>query len=228
MTGVLLQVRLDSTRLPNKALLKLKDLTITEHALRALLNVDAQKYIVVTTEDSIGQLEPLITKWGWDYHIGSKENVLERFVGAIRKFNLDRIIRATGDNPLVSAKMANILIKEHIKLKNNYSGYLNSPLGTGVEVVESSSLIEAYTKTNQKYDMEHVTPYIYNNRDKFKVFQEDAPDDFLMPGTRVTIDTKEDFIRIEKLYNELYYGDIIEIESVVKWLKQKQLLYTPI
>lgn len=228
MTGVLLQVRLDSTRLPNKALLKIKDLTLIEHAMRALSNVNADKYVIVTTLDSIKELKPYIKKWGWDYFIGSKEDVLGRFIGATEFFKLTRIVRATGDNPLVSSRLTNRLLDTHKTLRNDYSGFLNNPLGTGVEVVEVHSLIEAHYNTREDYDREHVTPYLYNNKDKFKVFQEDAPEEYLSPGSKVTIDTIEDFNNVEKLYNELYYGDIIEIESVVKWLKQKQLLYTHI
>ena len=55
MRGVLLQVRLDSTRLPEKALLKLKDLTVIEHAMRALKQIDADVFVLVTTEESFNK-----------------------------------------------------------------------------------------------------------------------------------------------------------------------------
>lgn len=221
MRGILIQVRLDSTRLPNKALLKLKGVTLIEHALRSLKKVNAERYIVVTTEDSIGKLEPIITSEGWDFVVGPKEDVLKRFIMAIDQFGLTQIVRATGDNPLVSWELANILIDRHSQLGNDYSGFLNNPLGTGVEVVESKALKIAYNSTNLPYDREHVTPYLYNNREHFKVYQEDAPNPYILKGTSVTVDTKDDFIRIEKLYNQLYHKDTIAIESVIKWLKKE-------
>lgn len=222
MTGVLLQVRLDSTRLPGKALLKIKDLTMIEHAMKSLLKVKVDKHIVVTTSDSIEQLKPLLEKWKWNYFVGSKNNVLERFIGAIREYGLTKIIRATGDNPLVSHELANILLDKHNNSKNDYSGFLNNPLGTGIEVVEVDALAKAFQKSVNDYDKEHVTPYIYNNKDLFKVYQEDAPDKYILKNSTVTVDTSADFARIEKLYNELYHGETISIESVIKWLKQEQ------
>ncbi|OQY40342.1 MAG: hypothetical protein B6229_01950 [Spirochaetaceae bacterium 4572_7] len=226
MRGVLLQVRLDSSRLPEKALLPLQDLTVIEHAMRSLKEVHAEKYVVVTTEDSYSKLFPLTKKWGFDIFIGSKNNVLKRYVDAIDFFNLNQIVRATGDNPLVFSTLANRLIELHNSNNNDYSGFLNNPIGTGVEVVNSSVLKIALSKTTQNYDKEHVTPYIYNNKAQFKVFQGDAPEEFLFKNSFATIDTVEDFNRIEKLYDELYYGDIIRAESVIQWLKKEQLSYT--
>lgn len=228
MRGVLLQVRLDSTRLPGKALLKLEDYTVIEHAMRALKKVDADKYIVVTTEDSYDTLLPITELLGFEIVVGSKENVLERFVKAIQQYKLTQIVRATGDNPLVSWELANMLISKHNIEKNEYSGFLNNPIGTGVEVVNSNILIRALKESRKPYDREHVTPYIYNNKELFKVFQGDAPTDYILPQSYVTIDTKEDYNRIEKLFHELYHGEIISIESVIKWLKKEQLSYIPI
>lgn len=225
MTGVLLQVRLDSTRLPGKAVLKIKDLTIIEHAMKSLKRVNADKYILVTTSDSINILKPYALKWGFKIFEGSKENVLERFIKAIHKFQLTRIIRATGDNPLVSHELANMLIEYHMKEGNDYSGYLNNPVGSGVEVVEVDALLKAYNSTIDRYDQEHVTPYIYKNKEMFKVFQGDAPEQYLLKNSFVTIDTQEDFNRIEMLYNQLYHGEIIPLESVIKWLKKEQYSY---
>lgn len=227
MRGVLLQVRLDSTRLPEKALLDIKGYKLIEHAMRALKKVDAQHYILVTTEDSYNKLEPLADKWGFSVFTGSKENVLERFIKAIEKYGLKQIVRATGDNPLVSFELANMLIKKHNMGKFDYSGFMNNPIGTGVEVVNTSALVKSFKETESMYDKEHVTPYIYKNPNIFKVFQMDAPEQFILHNSYVTVDTEEDFNRIEKLYNDIYCGEIISLESVINWLKKEQLSYIP-
>ena len=225
MRGILLQVRLDSARLPNKALLKLNDQSVIEHAMIALKKVDADKFIVVTTEDSYKSLEPLTKKLGFEIFVGSKNNVLERYIKAIEHFNLDQFIRATGDNPLVSFELANILIKKHNSEQNDYSGFLNNPVGTGVEVVNAKALKKAYKNGTDHYEKEHVTPYIYRNKELFKVFQGDAPKKYLLRNSFVTIDTIEDYKRIEKLYHELYHNEIISIESVIHWLKKEESSY---
>lgn len=228
MRGVLLQVRLDSSRLPEKALLKIEDLTVIEHAMRSLIKIDADEFVIVTTKDSYHRLQPFAIKHGFKIFYGSKNDVLKRYVDAIKYYKLDQIIRATGDNPLVSYELANKLISHHNKHGFDYSGYLNNPVGTGIEVVNSNVLLEADIKTELGYDREHVTPYIYNNNKIYKVFQGDSPKEFLFRDSFVTIDTKEDYNRIVNLFHELYHGEIISIERVVKWLKQEQLSYTRI
>lgn len=225
MRGVILQVRLDSTRLPNKAILQVGNLTIIEHAMRSLREVEADSYIIVTTDDSYDTLKPLADCWGYETVVGSKEDVLARFIKAIDKFGLTQIVRATGDNPLVSSLLANRLISLHNSSGNDYSGFLNNPVGTGVEVVEVDALKKAYIETKTRYDREHVTPYLYKNPELFQVFQGDAPKEYLLPDSYVTLDTTEDFKRIEKLYDELYDGQIISLESVIEWLKKEQLSY---
>jgi spore coat polysaccharide biosynthesis protein SpsF len=107
LTAVFLQVRLDSSRLPRKALLELAGVTVLEHAMQALDLVRADIRVLLTTKDSAAELKPIAESAGWNMFIGSKDDVLDRFVMAAREFNADRIIRATGDNPLVSAEMAN-------------------------------------------------------------------------------------------------------------------------
>ncbi len=227
MRGVLLQVRLDSSRLPGKALLDIQGMSIIEHAMRSLKKVDADRYILVTTEDSYEKLTPFAKEWGFDIFYGSKENVLERFIKAIKKYNLKQIVRATGDNPLVSYELANELIVKHNTEGYDYSGFINNPVGTGVEVVNTDALLTAYEDSSDNYDLEHVTPYIYNNKHMFKVFQGDSPKKYILKESFVTVDTKEDFLRIEKLYKQMYHGEIIQLESVVQWLKEEQLSYIP-
>ncbi len=228
MTGVILQVRLDSTRLPGKALLKLEDRTVIEHAMRSLKKVETDIHIVATTSDSVEVLKPLAEKMNFEIYTGSKENVLSRFIGAIKKYNLSQFVRATGDNPLVSWELANILIELHRENNFDYSGFINNPVGTGVEVVNSDVLINLETLTQDKYDLEHVTPYLYRNKDKYKVFQNDAPQKYILKDSFVTIDTKADYDRIVKLFHELYHGETIPVESVIEWLKKERLDYTRI
>ena len=169
MTAVFLQVRLDSTRLPEKALIKIRNLTIIEHAMRALKQIGTDKYFLLTTKECIEKLKPLADKWGFDLFSGSKDDVLDRFVQAARKWKIKPVIRATGVNPLVSSELAIEVLREHNSLSAEYSNWTDAPLGTGIEIIETKALVKADLQTDSIYDREHVTPWIYNNPDRFKL-----------------------------------------------------------
>lgn len=218
--AVFLQVRLDSSRLPGKALLKIEDMTLIEHAMRSLRRIPADQYLLLTTEDSVEQLSPFAEKWGFIPFTGPKDDVLLRFIRAVRKFKIKTLIRATGDNPLVSGPLAEEVLKEH-KLKGaDYSNWPGAPLGTGIEVVETKALESALVQSREAYDHEHVTPFIYNNPDKFNLNIHPVPEKY-RNDKKVSVDTPEDFENIRNLFSVLYRSEPIELEDLIEYLKKE-------
>ena len=63
--------------------------------------------------------------------------MLDRFCRAAARFGVRRVVRATGDNPLVSPAQVRSLLELHAAQGWQLSHYLGPPLGTGVEVVEA-------------------------------------------------------------------------------------------
>ncbi len=138
MTAVFLQVRLSSQRYPRKALALLGDRTVFERCLQALSAVKTALHVVVTEPQSLAELSPLARALGWDVFSGPEDHVLERFVLAAREFRVTTVVRATGDNPLVSAHLANLLLARHLRKTSQYSGFQGRPLGSGVEFLDYS------------------------------------------------------------------------------------------
>jgi spore coat polysaccharide biosynthesis protein SpsF len=219
-TAIILQIRLDSARLPRKALLKLCGEPLSVHVMRSLKRVRADSYILATTEDSREELEPLARLCGFDFFAGPKQDVLARYCQAIRAFGVERVVRATGDNPLVSAKLANLLLERRAALPADYSGYLGMPTGMGVEVVEAAALLKAEAESLDPFEHEHVCPYLYRHPELFKIDRPEAPPEYLLgKGASVTVDTQADFDAIEALFKQLYRGKPLEDETVLAYLK---------
>jgi len=213
--AVMLQVRLDSSRLPGKALLKLGDLTVIEHAMRALLLVSCDHHLLVTDQESARLLEPIADKWGFSLFAGPKDDVLKRYALAVDHLGADRVIRATGDNPLVSPFMANRLLELQIDGRWDYSGFIGPPLGTGVELLRASALLEADREATEPYEREHVSPFLYKRPDRFLIARIEAPEELSAPDMRVTLDTQEDYHLLRQLYAECYRGEPIEIDQII-------------
>ncbi len=222
MTGLFLQVRLDSSRLPRKALLPLGGTVVVSHAMRALRKVDAACYALLTDEESAGELAPYAEAEGFSLFVGEKEDVLKRYSDAARYYRVDRIIRATGDNPLVSGSCAREICRLHLDAEADYSGFVGLPLGTGVECVETSALLEADRLADSRYDREHVCPYLYRHPEDFLVYRPEAPQRCRLPDARVTLDTKEDYARLQELYRIAYRGRPIEIRELIHTLTTHQ------
>ncbi|MBI9098977.1 MAG: methyltransferase domain-containing protein [Spirochaetaceae bacterium] len=223
VTAVCLQVRLDSARLPEKALITIEDMTIIEHAMRALCEVHGDLFLLLTTEECLERLKPLAAKWGFKIFCGPKDDVLLRFVQAADAYNIGTIIRATGDNPLVSASIANEVLDEHFLLGVDYSNWTDAPLGTGVEIVEARVLKQALKETDNKYDHEHVTPWIYKNPGVFSLNIHQVPRKYLLKD-KVSLDTPEDLKKIKEIYSCIYKKRPVLIEELVEYLKQDILL----
>lgn len=219
MTGVFLQVRIDSTRLHGKALLPLEDYSVIEHAMRNLKVVNADVFALLTESSSALQLTHFAEKWGYEVFVGDKDNVLKRYADAIQHFSVRTVVRATGDNPLVSGKLANQILEYHHVKNADYSGFAGIPLGTGVEIVNGEALLTAHRLSEDIYEKEHVTPYLYFRDDKFIINRVPAPAEYYCPNGRVTMDTEEDYALIKRIYRQLYQGQPIEIQALVSWLR---------
>jgi spore coat polysaccharide biosynthesis protein SpsF len=219
-TGLFLQVRLDSTRLYKKALLPLKNGNVIEHVMRALRMVKADVYALLTNQSSVEQLSTFAEKEGFTVFVGPDSDVLKRYWMAAKHHGVDIIIRATGDNPLVSAAMCTQILKIHVEKSADLSHFLGLPLGTGVEVVSKEALNRMHREAKDSSEREHMTTYIYRNRKSFKVVEQTCPKRYFFPDAKVSLDTEDDYRLIVNIFYDLYRSKPIEIGSLVRWLRR--------
>jgi spore coat polysaccharide biosynthesis protein SpsF len=218
VTGVLLQVRLGSTRLPGKALLELAGRTVIEHAMRSLRRLPVSAHLLVTDAQSAPALHEPAARCGFRVFVGPQENVLERFVLAAREFELDEIVRATGDNPLVSWELARLAVAVRRRADADYVGFDGPPLGTGVEVVRTAALETALRESDDPYDAEHVTPFLYRHPEWFTVVRVPAPGAYHAPRARVTLDTADDLRELSAIFEDVYDGAPVPVLRLVRRL----------
>ncbi|MCF7915898.1 MAG: NTP transferase domain-containing protein [Spirochaetaceae bacterium] len=226
--GVFLQVRLDSTRLPQKALLPLSGKPVVELAMEALKKVPADVYALVTDRDSYQALSGYADAVGFETFLGPKDDVLQRYADAIKYFQVDTVIRATGDNPLVSGECGALLLELYTQnceeYRIDYSGFDGLPVGTGVECVRAEALLRANREAESSYDREHVCPYLYNHPDFFKVYRPVAPKECFFPKMRVTLDTDQDYRRLQTIFNTLYSGKPITTRQLIREISQHHVI----
>ena len=224
MTAVILQARVDSKRLPGKALLPLDNKPIVLRVMEALNHIPADERILACPQDSLLAFTPLAKEAGFKIFSGPKEDVLNRFCMVIRRFSIKRVIRATADNPFVFTDAAMAVHAEAMALNADYAGYSGLPCGAGVESICASSLQNI--KEASPFEREHVCPYLYNHPELFKVHRPLAPLRWQAPEIRLTVDTQKDYQQAVELYallkNNPYKSRGDEIINAYRSLKNHE------
>ena len=205
------QARIGSTRLPGKILKTVKGETLLEiHLKRVLQSKLISKLKVATTiETDADKIVDVANRFGIDVYKGSVNNVLERFYQTAKPENPDWVVRLTSDCPLIDPVEIDKVIQHAI---NNDLDYVSNALeptypdGLDTEVFKFSALEKAYNEAKATSELEHVTPYIWKNS-TFKggsIFSSDCVmNEKDYSGLRLTVDTLEDFLVIEKLITML-------------------------
>lgn len=220
--GAIVQVRLGSERLPNKALLPLpfgNGPALLEHVVqRASATAGLAKVVVATTDQPTDDaIQQFCENSGIAFYRGSTDNVLERYVNAAKTHNFDVVVRLTGDNPFITPETINSTIHQHLVSKVDYTHTEGLPLGTNIEVVALSALERAARDATEAADKEHVTPYIRREEGfRKKVLNINSPLTLL----RLTVDYPSDYALASLLYERLYRGKehfgFLEIERLLQ------------
>jgi len=219
-TGVVVQMRLDSTRLPGKALLKIGGTNLAGMVMRRLRAIPADAYVLATDADGSRALAVTAREFGFSVFEGPKDDVLARYAMAAEAFGLERVIRATGDNPFVSVTLAGRAVAVADESGADYVGLVGMPVGMGVEVVDVPALYKAAKESTSAFDREHVCPYLYGNPAVFSIQRPRCPPEYRFPDARVTVDTPADFRQAETIVSAL--GAEPSDSALLVWLKSLQ------
>ena len=220
MIGCIIQARMCSTRLKGKVLHKINsEETILSFLIKQITNCKSLKTVVVATteldEDDV--IVDFLKSYDVEIFRGNSENVLDRFYHCAKKFKFSTIVRLTADNPLIDPQIVNDSIQ---KYSNSDCDYLTNsidrtfPNGTEVEIFSFNALETAWKFAKKKSEREHVTPYFYNNPNKFKIHHFKQKQD--QSKFRYSIDRKEDYLLVLKILSKINTrpiktSDIIEL-----------------
>jgi len=202
--GIGLQSRINSQRLPGKALLPLGSQLVLNHVLRRLKHISAPYYGILTDSESFPHFQSIAHNEGFMIMAGDPEDVLDRYYQFSKAYHLDLILRATGDNPLVFVSYVSDFLHHLFQLETlpDYSILQGLPYGAGIEFIRTQALAEAWNKARAPYQREHVCPYLYENPQKFSIYKKSAPPNLKGENIRITLDTQEDYRFLQELFQD--------------------------
>lgn len=204
--GIISQARMTSTRLPGKVLMPIGPKVVLQHHLDRLQQSGFPVFLAITTNLSDDPLAAFGAQQQVPVYRGDEQNVLQRYYEAARAFNLDIIVRVTSDCPLIDGVLVRKGIKEYIE-KKDPGLYLSNclvrtyPRGFDFEIFSFALLEEAFLQAREAGDLEHVTPYINQNKSgRVRFGHLTQPED--KSAYRVTLDTPEDLELIRLLIQD--------------------------
>jgi spore coat polysaccharide biosynthesis protein SpsF len=131
---------------------------------------------------------------------GSDTDVLGRMAGAAEAFDLDPVIRATGDNPAVDIEAAGRALAALNGLHADYVCEDGLPYGAAVEAVTRDALMRAAREARDPDDREHVTTWVKRRSDLWNLAFPAPPMPLRRPDVRVTVDTAADLLFVRSLF----------------------------
>ena len=162
------------------------------------------------------------------YFRGSQNDVLERYYLCAKENFADVVVRVTSDCPLIDAEVCENIIDTFLKNKDSVDYVSNCqersyPRGFDTEVFSFLALKKAYEKAKEESEREHVTPYIWKNKDLFTQISVKNDEDF--SKYRLTLDTVEDFTLINEIYKEFGTDNYFGMKEILELFLRKPELY---
>lgn len=220
----IVQARVGSTRLPGKVLKKICGKTVLEHdidRLKRIKNID-EIIIATTTLEKDNAIVKECQRLGVKCFRGSEEDVLSRYYYAAKENNADVVVRVTSDCPLIDPEVSEKIIQYYLDNKDKYDYVSNTiertyPRGLDTEVFSFSALEKAFNEAISKRDKEHVTPYIWDNANVFRLAQYKNIKDY--SNLRWTLDTEEDYRLISSIYEKFRNKKYFSMHEILKFLE---------
>jgi spore coat polysaccharide biosynthesis protein SpsF len=201
-----------STRLPGKVFLPLagKPLLLRMYERVAFSKYAGEIVLAITEDETDNQLFKLCQQNNIQVFRGNTLDLLDRHYQAAKKYNAEAVIKIPSDCPLIDPEIIDKVIQYYISSRDKFDFVSNLhppsyPDGNDVEIMSFAALENAWINAKKDFEREHTTPFIWENPDKFRignVLWETGLDNSMTH--RFTIDYKEDYEFIKRVYDELY------------------------
>lgn len=225
-----------SSRLPGKVMMEVRGKPLLYYIINQVKHSKKLDNLVIATttlqeDDKIVNYVELLEE---NVFRGSSENVLDRYYQCATKFKADVIVRVTSDCPLIDPEVIDKCICEFEKSNLDYLSNINRkegskwiyhpsgfPLGFAVEVFKYITLERAWKKAKKPSEKEHVTQYILNNPNEFKIGNVENFED--QSDIRLTVDYMVDF-QVVKAVIENFKGEIFSMKKVTSFINKNSHL----
>ncbi len=220
-----------SSRLPGKVLKPVLGRPLLELLVQRLRRSYqcGEICIATTTHPQDDVIEAFCRERLIDCFRGSEDDVLDRYHQVIGKLGVPRFVRITADCPLADPAVIDRVIEKTLEVDADVGTNIDPPTypdGLDVYVITAKALEVAWKEARDAGEREHVTPFFWANRERFRIVNV-AHDNDLSRSERWTLDYPEDLRFVQRVYEELYpanpgFGmrDVLRLEDRIPELRQ--------
>ncbi len=221
-----------STRLPDKMSLDLCGYDLIDWVIRRSLksNFINSFFLATSNNEENKFLVEKSKQYNIKYHLGSEDDVLSRFIDIAKSEDADLIVRICADNPLICPLEIDRLIQNFLDIKPDYA-FNHIPAlgndyvdGVGAEVISYNALMKISTSKTNKEQQEHVTKYIWDNKNKFHIHTFRSPNNLRFPKISLDVDTNDDLLFLTDLIQNdkswVYPEDVV-VSKILKSISNK-------
>ena len=225
LTYAIIQARLGSTRLPGKVLADIHGKPMIWWMLQRLYCCQTLSGIVLATTDL--DADDKLVDWMQDntdipVFRGSKDDLVDRYYACAKSVQAETIVRITADDPL---KDASIIDRAVSMFRTGSFDYVSNcinptyPEGLDVEVFSFQALERVWKESKLASDREHLTTYMVNNPEQFKLGNFEYHLD--LSSWRWTVDKQPDLDLMRAIFGEFKSTPEIHFEDVISHLDKR-------
>ena len=223
----IIQARMNSDRLPGKVLKNICGKSMLSRVVQRVNCATSLDNVVVATSDTNvdDSIENECHKLGVLVFRGSENDVLDRFFQAALVYKAEVAVRITADCPLIEPAVIDKVVQAFLGSDVDYASNTlirTYPRGLDVEVISLHALTIAWKNSIKPYHRAHVTPYVYENADLFKLLSVTNSSDW--SKYRWTVDTHEDLQFVRRVYEILGGNSLFSWNDVLKLCERDQSL----
>jgi spore coat polysaccharide biosynthesis protein SpsF (cytidylyltransferase family) len=205
-TVAIVQARMGSRRLSGKVLAMLGGSPVLRHVTSRAAQARTVDHVVVATSDQARDDEVA----GWCAAVcvrcvrGPETDVLARYALAAEATGADIVVRITADCPLLSPAVLDLVVEARAASGADYASNTLArgfPHGLDVECLTRAALDAAAAEAVDPEEREHVTPFVYNRPERFRLASVAAPEDW--SWLRWTLDTAADLQALEAMVSAI-------------------------
>jgi spore coat polysaccharide biosynthesis protein SpsF len=223
----IVQARMGSTRLPGKVLCDLVGESMLGRVVCRLRRAGLLNEVLVATTDTAADdvIVAECRKYSVPVSRGDQDDVLDRYFRAAQLAKADVVVRITSDCPLIDPEITDKTIAAFQEAHPDYAANVlqrTYPRGLDTEVMSMAALERAWRQARQRYEREHVTPYMYEHPDEFKLLSVTGEEDY--SSHRWTVDTPEDLEFLRAVYGRFAGNGSFSWRDVLDLLQREPQL----
>lgn len=223
----IIQARMGSVRLPGKVMLDLEGDSVLARVVARVKRARTIGEVMVATSDGAGDdvIVAECKRLAANVFRGDEHDVLDRYYQAAKFARAEIVVRITADCPLLDPETTDSTVSKFLEQRPDYASNAlvrTYPRGLDTEVFTFAALEQVWREATERYQRAHVTPYIFQNPERFRVLAIQGQRDY--SGFRWTLDTREDLEFLRAVYARFPGRDDFGWSEVLSVLEREPYL----